>query len=163
MVAHGTTREPTKPVTVFKVPAAIPWATPFPPGATIPEQYRLPAGNYTLKGQISGIAGVAIVANPTTGGYQTIFVEYDNYSDDGKHIINGYECVTTNPDPSNPWMNRLNWLSDLQQTGVVNATKKTGPGGFQLSIDAVTNIFEANGTLTTTIDGVVYRQPANGT
>jgi hypothetical protein len=103
------------------------------------------------------------VSNPATGGYQTISVEYDNYSDDSKHIINGYESVTTNPDPSNPWMNRLNWLSDLQQTGVVNATKKTGPGGFKLSIDAVTNVFEANGTLTTTVDGVVYRQPANGT
>ncbi|KAG2002855.1 hypothetical protein GB937_009391 [Aspergillus fischeri] len=163
MVAHGTSRQPTKPAPVFKVPAAIPWATPFPPGATIPEQYRLPAGNYTLKGRISGIAEVAIVANPTTGGYQTISVEYNNYSDDGKHIINGHESVTTNPDPSNPWMNRLNWLSDLQQSGIVNATKKTGPGGFQLSIDAVTNIFEAKGTLTTTIDGVVYRQPANGT
>lgn len=90
-------------------------------------------------------------------------MEYDNYSDDGQHIINGYESVTTHPDPSTPWMNRLSWWSDLQQTGAVTATKKTGLGGFQLSIDAVMNIFEANGTLTTTIDGVVYRQPANGT
>ncbi|RLL98752.1 hypothetical protein CFD26_107828 [Aspergillus turcosus] len=163
MLAHRTSRQPTKPAPVFKVPSAIRWATPFPPGAAIPTQYHLPAGNYTLKGKISGIADVGIVANPTTGAYQTVSVEYDNYSDDGKHIISGYESVTTNPDPSNPWLSRLNWVSDLKETGVVNATKKTGPGGFQLTIDAVTNIFEANGTLTTTIDGVVYRQPANGT
>jgi hypothetical protein len=55
----------------------------------------------------------------------------------------------------------LDWVSDVVQTGAVNAVKVTGPGGFHLTIDAVENIFEANGTLSTTIDGVTYQQPLN--
>jgi hypothetical protein len=41
-------------------------------------------------------------------------------------------------------------------------TKVTGPGGFTLSPLILENIFQATGTLTTTIDGVVYTQPGNG-
>lgn len=39
----------------------------------------------------------------------------------------------------------------------------TSPDGFHLAIDIITNIFNANATLTTTINGISYYQPANGT
>lgn len=54
-------------------------------------------------------------------------------------------------------------MSDIVQTGVVNGTKKTSPGGFHLTIDSKLNYFNATGKLTTTIDGVEYKKPANGT
>ncbi|CEL12023.1 hypothetical protein ASPCAL15116 [Aspergillus calidoustus] len=162
MLARLKNRKPTQPAPVFDVPDFIPWAIPFPPGSEYPEEYALPPGTYTLRGRVSGTANATFVENPSTGALTTISVEYDNYSDDGEHVINGVESVTSTPNPTNPWMSHVDWTSDLVGTGVVRATKKTGPGGFQLSIDAMTNVFNANGTLTTTIDGVVYRQPANG-
>ena len=60
-------------------------------------------------------------------------------------------------------MNHVDWYSDLVQSGGVNGTKKTSPDGFRLNIDVSANIFEANGTLTTVLDGEVYTQPQNGT
>ncbi|MFD9444699.1 hypothetical protein ACFWBR_39500 [Streptomyces sp. NPDC060006] len=41
--------------------------------------------------------------------------------------------------------------------------QKTNPDGFHLTIDALINIFQATGTLTTTINSHVYEQPQNGT
>ncbi|KAI0454889.1 hypothetical protein F5B21DRAFT_524284 [Xylaria acuta] len=41
------------------------------------------------------------------------------------------------------------------------STKKTSADGFHLSVDAFINTFEANGTLTTTVDDSVYLQPLN--
>jgi hypothetical protein len=63
----------------------------------------------------------------------------------------------------NIWNQKLDWYSDIFQTGAVNATKKTSTAGLHLSIDVMKNVLEANGTLTTTIDGVEYYQPANAT
>jgi len=64
-------------------------------------------------------------------------------------------------------LDKIDWYSDLTQTeartGRVHGTKKTSPDGFHLTIDILTNIFQATGTLTTTIDGHAYTQPANGT
>ncbi|KAH8432801.1 uncharacterized protein LDX57_010431 [Aspergillus melleus] len=163
MLATRTDREPTEPAPIYKVPDEIPWATPFPPGSDLPELYAVPPGNYTLHGSSSGSAKVSLIAG-SSGIVQTVKVKYSNYSDDGEHFIHGSESVTTRiPSADNPWLNVLDWYSDLNQTGAVTASKKTGPGGFQLTIDAMVNIFEANGTLTTTIDGEVYKQPANGT
>ncbi|KAH6671010.1 hypothetical protein B0J14DRAFT_628035 [Halenospora varia] len=164
MLAHLTSRHPKKPAPVFPVPDTIPWATPFPPGATLPSVPGVPEGNYTLHGRASGIAEVQLIADfSDLTKYKTLAVNYTNFSDDGEHILNGYEVVTTIPTPSQPWLNKLDWFSDLVQTGIVQATKKTSADGFHLMIDAVLNVFNANGTLTTTIDGVVYSQPANGT
>ncbi|KAL5357139.1 hypothetical protein BJX96DRAFT_181241 [Aspergillus floccosus] len=163
MLADRLDYKPTEPAPIFKAPDTIPWATPFPPGSSTPEQYTVPPGNYTLPGKVIGIAHVTLIANAGRNRLSTVSVEYDDYSDDGDHIINGRESVTTTIPADNPWMNYLDWYSDLTQTGVVNATKTTGPGGFHLAIDALTNIFNANGTLTTVIDGAVYKQPANGT
>ncbi|OGE48131.1 hypothetical protein PENARI_c032G04610 [Penicillium arizonense] len=163
MLARLTKRRPQQPAPIFKVPGRIPWATPFPPGASIPTQYSLPAGNYSLYGKVHGVAHTSITSDPTYGGLQTVSVEYENYSDENGYSINGTESVTLTRTPSQPWLSKLEWYSDLYETGVVTATKKTGPGGFNLTIDAQANIFEADGTLTTTIDGIVYKQPANGT
>lgn len=62
---------------------------------------------------------------------------------------------------------KVDWYSDLTQTvhakdgTTTTNTKKTSSDGFLLSIDVLTNIFDATGTLTTTIDGKAYRQPVN--
>lgn len=90
-------------------------------------------------------------------------VSYSKYPDDGDHILNGYENATVIVDANNPWANTAHWFSELVRTNTANETKVTGQDGFHLEIDAMTNIFNANGTLITTIDGVVYHQPVNGT
>ena len=87
---------------------------------------------------------------------------YTNYSDQAGFVLNGYERVSVEILLPNVWDNLVTWSSDIVETGVVNATKRTGAGDFVLNIDAVTNIFQANGTLTTTVDGVEYEQPLNG-
>ncbi|KAH8652620.1 hypothetical protein BGZ60DRAFT_387669 [Tricladium varicosporioides] len=164
MLANLTSRPPKSPAPVFPVPDAIPWATPFPPGASLPSTPGIPAGNYTLRGRASGVAEVQLVADPLgLAKYGTVAINYTNFSDDSNHVLNGYEQVTTILTTSQPWLNKLDWYSDLVQTGIVQATKKTSVNGFHLMIDAALNVFNANGTLTTTINGVVYSQPANGT
>lgn len=154
-------RKPTAPAPVFAAPDHIPWTMPFPVGATVPTPYILPGGNYTLYGKTHGIAKVVLIKDPTLDAFKTVSVNYTNYSDDGKHFINGYESVTRTLSVASPWLNHLEWLSDIVQTGAVHAVKKTSPGGFHMSIDALENIFEANGTLITIIDGTAYHQPLN--
>jgi hypothetical protein len=162
MMARLTSREPTEEAPIFAAPDQIPWATPFPLGASVPTPYALPAGNFTLNGQSCGFANVTLVKDPKLGAFKTVSVKYKNYSNDGIHFINGHESVTRTVDVSDPWANHLDWYSDLVQAGAKSETKKTGVDGFHLSINALENIFEANGTLTTTIDGVEYHQPLNG-
>jgi hypothetical protein len=162
MLARLSSRKPTTPAPTFAAPDYIPWATPFPPGSTLPTSYSLPAGNYTLYGKASGFAKVSLTRDPLFGSFKTVSVDYTDYSDDAQHFINGYESVNLTLTASNPWLSQLDWVSDIVQTGAVNAVKKTGPGGFHLTIDAMDNLFEANGTLTTTVNGVTYYQPLNG-
>ncbi|CAG8936033.1 unnamed protein product [Penicillium salamii] len=161
MLARLSSRTPTSPAPVFAAPDTIPWATPFAPGAKPPAMYSFPVGNYTLYGTASGFANATFVKDPFLGILKTVSVNYTNYSADGTHYINGHESVTVTRAMDNPWSNHLDWFSDIVQTGPVHAVKKTGPGGFHLSIDVFKNKFVANGTLTTTIDGVVYHQPLN--
>lgn len=164
MLASRTDRKATSPAPVYKIPDSLPWATSFPPGATVPAQFTVAPGNYTLRGKVSGIAEVGITPDSNSvSGLGSVSVIYTDYSDDGEHILNGHEDVTVKIVLPNFWANQVNWVSDITQTGTVNATKKTGPGGFHLNIDALVNIFNATGTLTTTINGVEYKQPANGT
>jgi hypothetical protein len=87
-------------------------------------------------------------------------VIYKDYSDDRDNIINGTEQVTQLP--SKPTTFTLDWRSNLIQSGTTHGTKITSPDGFQASEDVFTNIFEATGTLTTTIGGKTYTQPTNG-
>ncbi|KAK4235698.1 hypothetical protein C8A03DRAFT_36443 [Achaetomium macrosporum] len=160
MLARLTSRKATKPAKVFDVPDYIPWTTPFPPGASLPEQFGVPDGHYTLRGRVSGVADVILEGTSTLGGSGSVSVSYRNYSDQTGYVLDGHEQVSAQ---IIQWDNLIDWSSDIVQTGVVQATKRTSPGGFHLEINAVTNIFNANGTLTTTINGVEYKQPANGT
>ncbi|KFA78769.1 hypothetical protein S40288_08932 [Stachybotrys chartarum IBT 40288] len=161
MVANLAGREPKVMPTVDPVSDIVPWGTPYVPGSAAPVLPRPAEGAYTLKGTRGGFANVTITDNADVNTIKSIAVEYTDYSDDGLTLLNGYENFTrTNPAIT---IESVVWFSDLVQSGNTTATKKTSPDGFRLTIDAMTNILEANGTLTTTIDGVEYRQPANRT
>lgn len=165
MLARLTSRVPKAVPPVFNVPDQIPWATPFPPGSTFPTHSTISPGEYTLRGALSGTAEVKLesLISDTSGGIGTVIVNYTNYSDVEGYILNGWENVTKTTLWPNPWNVMVDWYSDIEQSGIVNATKRTSPDGFHLQIDVQLNIFNATGTLSTTIDGVTYKQPANGT
>ncbi|KAG6364973.1 hypothetical protein INS49_006578 [Diaporthe citri] len=165
MLARRTDREPTEPAPVYDAGDEIPWAASFPPGSTVPDQFAVAPGEYTVRGRASGFADVSYTADPNTvSGVGRASVNYTDFSDDGGHILDGHEDVTVKILLPDFWTNEVDWVSDIVQTGVVNGTKKTSPGGFHLIIDSEQNYFNATGTtLTTIIDGVEYKQPANGT
>jgi len=166
MLAQMPDRKPARPVPVYNVPSGIPWATPFSSGTKPPSLPTLKPGNYTLNGQISGFAKVQLIgdtAHPQTDSIKRVAANYTNFCNDGEHVINGWEDVELTVSTPNMWDQKLDWYSDISQTGSATGSKKTGPDGFHLRIDVMENILEANGTLTTTIDGVEYHQPANGT
>ncbi|KAK7192140.1 saponin hydrolase precursor [Paraphaeosphaeria sporulosa] len=166
MLAKLTSRAPQEVPPVFDVPDQLPWATPFPPGTPLLNTTRGPgAGKYTLRGKISGLADVELSSSSQdqSGSFDSVAVTYRDYADVDGYVLNGWENVTSIILWPNPWNNLVDWYSDIEQTGVVTASKKTGSDGFHLQIDAMLNIFNATGTLTTTVDEVVYEQPANGT
>jgi hypothetical protein len=157
MLARLTSRSPTPPAPVYQVPDQIPWATSFPPGAKYPSLPTLKPRNYTLQGNVSGCAEVKLNGNDNKVGeyaIKRVAVNYTNYSEDGQHILNGWEDVELTVLYPNVWNQKLDWYSDIVQTGAVNATKKTSSEGLHLSMDVMKNILEANGTLKTTIDRV---------
>ena len=160
MLAHLTSREPLHLEPVAPVSDEVPWGTPYVPESHIPALSYPGDGSYTLQGKVSGSARVTIIGNAAGSAPRTIEVAYDNYSDDGLHFIHGWEKVTSTM--LSLTLNKLDWYSNLASTGQQHATKKTGPGGFHLEIDTLANIFNANGTLTTMIDGKTWRQPLNG-
>ncbi|KAJ4181662.1 hypothetical protein NW755_010931 [Fusarium falciforme] len=161
VVATLTSRKPYAPVKVKTASDTVPWGIRYTPGNTGVARPQPPAGNYTLQGKHSGYAKVQL-QDDSSGSLSSVSVEYVKFSDDGKFVLNGTESVKTTAGSAT--LTLVDWRSDLVQTvgGVVN-TKKTSPGGFQLSIDVLINIFNANGTLTTKVDGKTYHQPANGT
>ncbi|KJK62223.1 hypothetical protein P875_00095542 [Aspergillus parasiticus SU-1] len=162
MLAHLTSREPLDLEPVAPVSDEVPWGVPYVPESALPDRPFPAEGNYTLKGEVSGSASVSIIHDKTIpAAIKTIAVTYRNYSDDGLHFIAGSERFTNTV--ASMTINKVDWFSDLTSTGQITGSKKTSPGGFHLEIDAMTNIFNANGTLTTTIDGKVWKQPANGT
>lgn len=161
MVATLTSREPKTLPKVEPVSDIVPWGTPYVPGSAAPALPRLTEGTYTLKATRSGFASVTVTNDIDVGTIKSVAVDYSDYSHDGLTLLNGHENYTrTNPAVT---LESVVWFSDLVQTGNVTATKKTSPSGFHLTIDVLTNILEANGTLTTTIDGVAYKQPSNRT
>ena len=103
------------------------------------------------------------LAHPQADSIKRVAANYTNFSNDGEHVIDGWEDVELTVSIPNVWDQKLDWYSAISQTGSATGSKKTGPDGFHLRIDVMKNILEANGTLTTTIDGVEYHQPANGT
>jgi hypothetical protein len=143
----------------------VPWGVKYELGSQPPTRWYPPAGTYTLKGKKSGSAQVQIDrdANKVT----MITVTYTDYSDDGIRVVNGTEKVgRTTP---STYVTHVDWWSDLRQKITepgkkpITATKITSPDGFHLTIDLLQNNFDATGTLTTTVDGQTYTQPANGT
>ncbi len=163
MVAHLTSRTPVPWVRVMPISDTVPWGTPYLPGIPVPTQTPLPPGNYTLAGRVSGSALITLINASGIKSIGTVAVTYHNYSDDGLRFINGTEEVTvTYPGPS-PTLLHTDWHSNLTSTGISISSKLTGDGGFHLNIDVQTNEFDANGTLSTVVDGIVYRQPLNFT
>ncbi|WP_232794179.1 MULTISPECIES: TolB family protein [Pseudofrankia] len=162
MIARFTSRQASPAPRVAPISDDVPWGVKYVPGSPTPTRPHPPAGTYTLPGAKAGFAEVEITETPDKVAIQTVAVTYTGYSDDGVHILNGTEKVTlANPSLT---INKVDWFSDLTETGGgETVTKKSSPDGFHLTIDVLTNIFDAAGTLTTTVDGHAYRQPANGT
>ncbi|KAH7394603.1 hypothetical protein BKA66DRAFT_509495 [Pyrenochaeta sp. MPI-SDFR-AT-0127] len=162
MIANLTSREPY-PVPEFDMgPDVIPWARPYVPGQTLPATVLIPPGNYTYIGKYCGNASVALYTDPSSGrGYSRTVANFHNLSDDGENFLNGYEDISVTAVAD--WTVRNDWFSDIVQTGKVNGTKKTSPGGFHITMNVRVNIFNATGTLSTTLDGKTYRQPQNFT
>ena len=161
LVARFTSRKPLAIKPLAPVSDDVPWATPYVPGSPLPQFSPIPEGTYTLRGQVSGSASVTIGYTENRRAVKTVSVAYTNYSDERDNILNGTESVTAEPTAS-PTTITLDWHSNLVQTGKVHGAKLTSPDGFKLTIDVMTNIFQATGTLTTTIDGQTYTQPGNG-
>jgi hypothetical protein len=159
MIAHLTSREPLTQTVITPISDDIPWALKYIPGMVIPGRPTPAAGQYTLYGNSSGFANVSLVRDSTNTSIKTVAVTYHNFCDDGVNFVNGYENVTSTS--LGLTSAEYDWYSDITSTGVSNGTKVTGPDGFHASIDVLTNFFEANGTLTTTIDGVDFEQPCN--
>jgi uncharacterized repeat protein (TIGR01451 family) len=169
MLARLTSRTPVPVQPVAPVGDTVPWAQPYVPGSSTFDRPVVPAGTYTLDGQVSGSAQVTITNGFTNGiatSVASVAVTYTNYSDDGDHIINGSERVV---DKSAGFTAKVDWISNLTETGVVDGTKVTTgdpnsafPAGCEITISLLQNVFNATGTLTTTIDGQTYTQPANG-
>jgi hypothetical protein len=162
MIARLTGLNPSPAPKVAPVSDNVPWGTKYVPGSAIPDRPHPPAGTYTLAGAKLGSATVTITETPDKRAVQTVAVTYKGYSSDGTNILNGTEKVT-GASPSLT-VSKLDWYTDLTETGGgVTATKKTSADGFHLTIDLLTNIFDATGTLTTTINGHAFHQPANDT
>ncbi|KAF2008493.1 hypothetical protein BU24DRAFT_360200 [Aaosphaeria arxii CBS 175.79] len=161
MIAKLASRSPKVPKTAPIASDKVAWGTPYVPGSPNPSRKQPAPGNYTLKGGCRGSAKVTLTNNDATGSLQRVRVTYKDFSDDGVNVLNGWEDVsTTSPQPT---VSQVDWYSDLVQKGPWNGSKKTGPDGFHLAIDVLVNIFNANGTLSTTVGGKKYTQPANGT
>ncbi|KAH8806187.1 hypothetical protein F5884DRAFT_846614 [Xylogone sp. PMI_703] len=160
MLATLTSRKPVKLSPVEPISDIVPWGTPYVPGSELTSTPSLLDGNYTLKGKVSGSALATFTLDRTESFISNVAVTYHNYSDDGLQFISGNENITATP--LNLTLTRFDWYSNLVSTGETYSTKLTSPDGFHATDDEIFNIFEANGTLTTTVDGVVYRQPANG-
>jgi hypothetical protein len=126
----------------------------------VPAGLGLSYGNFSLPGKVSGHADVTFTANSAGTALETVDVTYYNYSDNGDNFIAGHEKVTAlSP---NATLIHVNWISNLSSTGTSRSTKVTSPDGFHFEIDIEENKFYANGTLTTTVDDMIYQQPCNG-
>ncbi|KAJ5737244.1 uncharacterized protein N7483_002369 [Penicillium malachiteum] len=129
--------------------------------SAFPQLLSIPLGNFTLAGKFGGHAKVSFVPDSTGNTLKTVIATYHHVSDDGKSFIHGTEKVSA----TTPNVNSIHvdWFSDLRSSGISESSKITSPGGFHFDIDIENNKFYANGTLTTTVDGIHYRQPLNGT
>lgn len=161
MLATLVDRVPLSLKPVAEVSDHVPWGQRYDPEAEVPSRQQPGSGEYTLQGDHSGFAEVVLSAAGSGSDLTGVFVDYHDYSDNGVLVLNGVENATV--DYLSATLQRVWLFSDLDSTGPVNSTKTTSSEGFTLEIDVLTNIFNANGTLETTINGTVYKQPANRT
>ncbi|KAG5783070.1 hypothetical protein H9Q73_003262 [Fusarium xylarioides] len=159
VLATLTTREALNLPVVDPISDDVPWGTTYSPGDIDPQRPEPTPGNYTLMGLSCGYADVEIVEGDDAP-ISEISVVYHHFSDDESTFLSGSETVrATFPSLT---LSHVDWYSDLTQTGSSTNTKRTSPDGFHLTIDVLKNVFQANGTMNTTIDGHLYTQPANG-
>jgi hypothetical protein len=162
MLAVLTSRKPEPNPKVAPVSNNVPWGVPYAPGSAVPNRTLLPSGKYTLKG-VRGSANVTVVDNPSNASLlSSISVSYSNYSLDGKNSINGTQS-TALTGSSNPLDTTQTFHDDLSASGQNKGTEVTSePGGYTIAPTAslVHGTYEPTGTLTTTLNGKVYSQPA---
>ncbi|KAJ4191274.1 hypothetical protein NW759_016678 [Fusarium solani] len=163
MMAKLVSREPLSIPPAEEASDEIPWGVPYVPGSDPPPRPTVPAGEYVLKGKVSGFAEVSLIQNPGSNSVGQVVAIYHDYSHDGLRVINGWENVTEVV--ISPLVNLVHWYSDLVQTDKDGelVTKKSGPGGWHVQLDILRNFIESNGTLTTMINGVEYMPPQSGT
>nr|POF15388.1 hypothetical protein CFP56_42277 [Quercus suber] len=162
MLAKLTSRTPLPPrAKVEPVSDRVPWAVPYSPGDTLPQRAYPRQGEYTLKGQVSGFAQVKIIENGAQTSIKTVEIDFHDYSDDGRGTIQGFQNITASTEGFTT--THLDWYTDLVRFGSERSTQRSSDDGFHVSIDLLKNIFMANGTLTTVVGNVTYRQPLNGT
>ena len=146
-----------------QVPPApdVAWGVPYKPGQTLPVRPHLPAGTYTLKGAKQGEAKVVIAENSAKTRIMNLSVTYTDFSDIPGIVLNGTENVVRGSDAD---IAAMTLHENLTMTGRQQGTKKTSePDGFTMLPQMLQSNFQSKGTLTTTIDGKTYTQPANGT
>jgi len=163
MIARLTDREPSQPLPQpDPVDDFIPWGIPYTFGEQLPPSRPvIPAGTYILTG-MSGLAEVVITDGPSRfreGDLEivSVSVTYDNYSADGINYIDGTESGTRGQSGAK---STLTWHSDLTFSGLHEGTRKTSePGGFVVSLSSLGAAGEFSGTLTTTLDGLIFTSP----
>lgn len=162
MLADLTSRSPGTYVQPAPVSDVVPWATPYIAGNPIPARSILHSGTYTLPGQAYGYATVKIRQNATHTLVSEVSVKYHKFSDDGVTWEDGTEGVKG----SFPNVLTINvfWKSHLvQSNGGVTNHKDTSGGGFLVEENLEDPTFTSIGALSSTVLGVLYIQPANGT
>jgi hypothetical protein len=165
MIAQLTSRSPLPARPTPPVVDVGSWATPYVPGTPEPLRPALPTGTYILRGKVSGTATIDLTTEHDE--VTSVAVRYDDYSDDRVRLFNGSESVARDAAQSGWPPDTLVWRSNITMTGHQTGTKVTtsaqGEVGGPFLVSAHRNVFNASGTLTTTIDGHEYRQPLNGT
>lgn len=160
LIAHLTSRKPLPTKSPKTLPDVVPWAAAYVPGTTYSAK-PIPHGNFTLKGKYAGHAAAAITPNDAGTAVGKVVVVYHNFSDDGLGAFSGYQNITSTT--TDLTVAHLDWYSTLTYTGKYgNGTQMSSPDGFHVSIDVLVNLFEANGTLVTVVNGTEYTQPGNG-
>lgn len=156
MVARLTSRTPVQPRAVKPVPDAVPWGTPMKPGDPDPVRTHVTGGVYTLKGKVFGSATVTVVETVDKSAISFVSAAYNNYSDDGRNILNGTESVSNVGGTAGP----VTFRSALTLGGEHTGYRLTSPDGFTVSVvSAFTGRLVYTGYMVTLIDGKLYQPP----
>lgn len=151
MMATLTSRKASVSPPARLAPDAVAWGIPYRPGEPLPLRGRVQPGKYVLQGRVSGSADVEIRSTGETISF--VSARYTNFSNDGRHIINGTESVERAAAPG-----QFVWHCDIHASGAQQGSKVTSePGGFVFGKDG-----RIVGTLTTTVDGRSYAPPPPG-